>query len=117
MGDQELKLFALIGAGGYVVPRHMKAIGTVGGELKAAFDPSDSVGVIDSHFPDTQFLVEFERFDRHLDKLRRRGDKIEHRTGRKLNTILQLRLHPATIALKQKWTIRVLPKPDNSMCY
>ncbi len=139
--------FALIGAGGYVAPRHMKAIKATGGDLKVAFDPNDSVGVIDSYFPDASFFVEFERFDRHLDKLRRRGEKIDYvsicspnymhdahcrfalrsqadaicekplvlnpwnvdgleeiqnDTGRRISTILQLRLHPAIQALKQR---------------
>jgi UDP-N-acetyl-2-amino-2-deoxyglucuronate dehydrogenase len=139
--------FALIGAGGYVAPRHMKAIKVVGGDLKVAFDPNDSVGIIDSYFPDANFFVEFERFDRHIDKMRRRGEKIdyisicspnylhdahcrfalrsdtdaicekplvlnpwnidalaeiEQETGRKVSTILQLRLHPAIQALKSK---------------
>ncbi|MEA2978771.1 MAG: UDP-N-acetyl-2-amino-2-deoxyglucuronate dehydrogenase [Alphaproteobacteria bacterium] len=139
--------FALIGAAGYVAPRHMKAIKAVGGELKVAFDPNDSVGVIDSYFPDASFFVEFERFDRHVDKLRRRNEKIEYvsicspnylhdahcrfalrsdadaicekplvlnpwnidglaeiqaTTGRRISTILQLRLHPAIKALKEK---------------
>src|SRR3954469_20898575 len=70
--------FALIGAAGYVAPRHLKAMKAVGGVLKAALDPSDSVGVMDSHFPDANFFTEFERFDRHIDKLRRRGDKIDY---------------------------------------
>jgi len=139
--------FALIGAAGYVAPRHMQAIKAVGGELKVAFDPNDSVGVIDSHFPEASFFVEFERFDRHVDKLRRRGGKIDYvaicspnylhdahvrfalrsqadaicekplvlnpwnidglaeiekETGRRISTILQLRLHPALLALKRK---------------
>jgi UDP-N-acetyl-2-amino-2-deoxyglucuronate dehydrogenase len=139
--------FALIGAAGYVAPRHMKAIKAVGGNLKVAFDPSDSVGIIDSHFPDAHFFTEFERFDRHLDKMNRRGEKIdyvsicspnylhdahcrfamrsdadaicekpvvlnpwnidglqeiERHTGRTVSTILQLRLHPAIKALKEK---------------
>jgi len=139
--------FALIGAAGYVAPRHMRAITDVGGDLIAAFDPADSVGQIDSYFPDTRFFVEFERFDRYIDKLRRRGEatdyvsicspnylhdahvrfalrsgadaicekplalnpwnidglaEIEQSTGRKVNTILQLRLHPSIIALKEK---------------
>lgn len=125
----------------------MRAIKAVSGELKVAFDPNDSVGVIDSHFPDASFFVEFERFDRHIDKLRRRGEKIdfmsicspnylhdahcrfglragsdvvcekplvlnpwnidglaeiEQETGRKVSTILQLRLHPAIQELKRK---------------
>ena len=70
--------FALIGAAGYVAPRHMKAIKAVGGELKVAFDPNNSVGIIDSHFPDAHFFTEFERFDRHIDKMSRRGEKIDY---------------------------------------
>lgn len=139
--------FALIGAAGYIAPRHMKAIKAVDGDLKVAFDPNDSVGIIDSHFPQAHFFTEFERFDRHVDKLRRRGERIdyvsicspnylhdahirfglragsdvicekplvlnpwnidglieiERDSGRKVNTILQLRLHPAIQALKEK---------------
>lgn len=139
--------FALIGAAGYIAPRHLKAMKAVGGELKVAFDPADSVGVMDSFFPDASFFVEFERFDRHVDKLRRRGEgidwitvcspnylhdahcrfalransnaicekplvlnpwnidglaEIEHETGQKISTILQLRLHPAIQDLKKK---------------
>eukprot|EP01035_Chromulina_nebulosa_P045828 gene45828-62064_t len=63
--------FALVGAAGYIAPRHMTAIRAVGGRLVAALDPNDSVGIIDSHFPDAHFFTEFERFDRHIDKLRR----------------------------------------------
>jgi UDP-N-acetyl-2-amino-2-deoxyglucuronate dehydrogenase len=139
--------FALIGAGGYVAPRHMKAIKAVGGDLRVAFDPNDSVGIIDSYFPSAHFFTEFERFDRHVDKLKRKGERIdfmsicspnylhdahcrfamrseanaicekplvlnpwnidgleqiEQHTGRKVSTILQLRLHPAIVALKEK---------------
>ncbi len=139
--------YALIGAAGYIAPRHMRAIKDTGGDLISAFDPSDSVGVMDSFFPDTRFFTEFERFDRHIDKKRRAGDKIdyisicspnylhdahvrfglrsdshvicekplvlnpwnidglqelENDTGRRVYTILQLRLHPAIIALKEK---------------
>jgi len=139
--------FALIGAAGYVAPRHMKAIKAVGGDLVVAFDPNDSVGVIDSYFPDASFFVEFERFDRFIDKSRRRGVKvdyvsicspnylhdahcrfalrsgadaicekplvlnpwnidglqeIEQETGRRISTILQLRMHPAVQALREK---------------
>jgi UDP-N-acetyl-2-amino-2-deoxyglucuronate dehydrogenase len=72
-----MQTFALIGAAGYVAPRHMRAIRDVGGQLVAALDPSDSVGVIDSFFPEARFFVEFERFDRHLDKLRRKGEGID----------------------------------------
>lgn len=142
-----MKTFALIGAAGYIAPRHMRAIKAVGGDLRVAFDPNDSVGIIDSHFPDASFFVEFERFDRYVDKLRRRGEKIDYvsicspnylhdahsrfalrsdadaicekplvlnpwnidglreietETGRKISTILQLRLHPTIQALKQR---------------
>lgn len=69
--------FALIGAAGYVAPRHMKAIKENGHELVAALDPNDSVGIIDSYFPDAHFFTEFERFDRHLEKLRRRGEGVD----------------------------------------
>ncbi len=56
----------------------MKAIKAVGGDLKVAFDPNDSVGIIDSYFPEAHFFTEFERFDRHVDKLRRRGEQIDY---------------------------------------
>ncbi len=65
------KKFALVGAAGYVAPRHMRAIQETGNQLIAALDPSDSVGILDSYFPDAHFFTEFERFDRHIDKLRR----------------------------------------------
>jgi len=139
--------FALLGAAGYVAPRHMKAIKEIGGDLVAAMDPSDSVGVLDSYFPDAQFFVELERFDRHLDKLRRAGDPVryvsicspnhlhdahvrfalhggadaicekplvlnpwnidaladvEASTGRAISTIMQLRLHPDVLALRDR---------------
>jgi len=67
--------FALIGAAGYIAPRHMKAIKATGNELVAALDPMDSVGIIDSYFPNADFFIEPERFDRHLDKLKRKGEK------------------------------------------
>jgi len=72
------KSFALIGAAGYVAPRHLRAIKDVGGDLKVALDPNDSVGVLDSYFPDARFFVEYERFDRHLDKLSRAGQGIDY---------------------------------------
>lgn len=144
-----LRNFALIGAAGYIAPRHMQAIKATGNQLAAAVDPNDSVGIIDSYFPDASFFTEFERFDRHLDKIRRRGGseavdyiaicspnylhdshmrfalrsgtdaicekplvlnpwnidgllEIERATGRKINTILQLRVHPAIIALRER---------------
>ena len=140
--------YALVGASGYIAPRHMKAIKDTGGELVVAFDPNDSVGILDSHFPDAHFFTEFERFDRHVDKLRRRGERldyvsiaspnylhdahcrfalragadaicekplvlnpwnidgladIEKDTGKRIFSILQLRLHPAIIALRDKF--------------
>lgn len=67
------KKFALIGAAGYIAPRHMKAIRETGNELIAALDPFDSVGIMDSYFPEARFFTEPERFDRHLDKLRRKA--------------------------------------------
>lgn len=67
--------FALTGAAGYIAPRHMKAIRDTGHRLVAACDPHDSVGVLDSYFPDTAFFTEYERFDRHLEKLRRAPDE------------------------------------------
>jgi len=140
--------FALIGAAGYIAPRHMRAIKDTGNNLVTALDKFDSVGIIDSYFPDAFFFTEPERFDRHLDKLRRKGDQkidyvsicspnylhdshlrlalrnqanaicekplvlnpwnadalmeIEKETGKSVNTILQLRLHPAIIALKKQ---------------
>lgn len=142
-----MKSFALIGAAGFVAPRHMIAIRDTGNELVAAMDKSDSVGIIDSYFPNAAFFVEFERFDRHLEKLKHQGRRvdyvsicspnylhdahirfglrygadvicekpivlnpwnidaiqdIEQETGHRVNCILQLRLHPAVIALKEK---------------
>lgn len=139
--------FALIGAAGYIAPRHLRAIKDNGGELIAALDPSDSVGIIDSHFPEARFFTEFERFDRFVDLNRRSGQPIsyisicspnylhdahirfalrsgadaicekpivlnpwnldalealEADTGRKVHTILQLRLHPAILELRQR---------------
>ena len=73
-----MKNFALIGAAGYIAPRHMKAIKETGNNLIAAFDPFDSVGIIDSYFPDAAFFTEFERFDRHLEKLKRKDLKIDY---------------------------------------
>jgi UDP-N-acetyl-2-amino-2-deoxyglucuronate dehydrogenase len=143
-----MKNFVLIGAGGYIAPRHMKAIKDTGNNLLAAFDPNDSVGIMDSYFPDASFFTEFERFDRYIDKLRRQQSsqavdyvsicspnylhdshirfalrsnadaicekpivlnpwnidalqEIEKDTGRKVHTVLQLRLHPAIIELKK----------------
>jgi UDP-N-acetyl-2-amino-2-deoxyglucuronate dehydrogenase len=69
--------FALIGAAGYIAPRHMKAIKDTDNVLVAALDKNDSVGIIDSFFPDAAFFIEPERFDRHLDKLRRNKEKVD----------------------------------------
>lgn len=144
-----MKNFALIGAAGYIAPRHMEAVRATHNRLIAAMDPSDSVGIIDSYFPEASFFTEFERFDRHLDKLRRRKEvdaadyisicspnylhdshirfalrsnadvicekplvlnpwnidglvEIERSTGRKVNTVLQLRVHPAIVKLRER---------------
>ena len=143
-----MKNFALIGVGGYIAPRHMKAIKETGNNLVAAVDKNDSVGIMDSYFPHANFFTEFERFDRHVEKLRRENagkevryvsicspnylhdahirfalrahadaicekplvlnpwnidalQEIENESGRRVNTILQLRLHPSIVALKK----------------
>jgi len=142
-----MKEFALIGAAGYIAPRHMQAIRDTGNDLVAAIDTNDSVGIMDSYFPNAAFFTEFERFDRHLEKLKRGGQKVdyvsicspnylhdahirfglrygadvicekpivlnpwnidaleelEHETGHHIYNILQLRLHPSIIALREK---------------
>jgi len=144
-----VKNFALIGAAGYIAPRHMKAIKETGNRLVAALDKHDAVGIMDSYFPDSSFFVEFERFDRHMEKLRRKGEEervhyvsiaspnylhdshirfalrvgadpicekplvlnpwnldaiadLEKENDNKVHSILQLRLHPAIRALKEK---------------
>jgi len=137
-----------MGAAGFVAPRHLKAIDQTGSKLLAAFDPNDSVGIIDSYFPKAHFFTEFERFDRYIEKIRleeqqsidymsvctpnylhdahvrfalRNGAdaicekplvlnpwnaealaNLEANSSNKVNTILQLRLHPSIIALKEK---------------
>jgi UDP-N-acetyl-2-amino-2-deoxyglucuronate dehydrogenase len=73
-----MKKFALIGAAGYIAPRHMKAIKDTGNSLSAAYDKFDSVGVMDAHFPDADFFIEFERFDRHIEKLKRDSHQIDY---------------------------------------
>jgi UDP-N-acetyl-2-amino-2-deoxyglucuronate dehydrogenase len=135
-----MKNFALIGVAGYIAPRHLQAIRDTKNNLIAALDKFDTVGILDSYFPDADFFTEFERFDRHLDKQRRQGNKIDYvsictpnylhdshirfsicekplvlnpwnvdaleeiekETGKKVFTILQLRLHPSIIALKKE---------------
>jgi UDP-N-acetyl-2-amino-2-deoxyglucuronate dehydrogenase len=143
------KNFAITGVGGYVAPRHLRAIKETGNNLVAAVDPADSVGILDGFFRDVAFFTEFERFDRHIEKLRRADEtkridylsicspnylhdahcrfalrvgadaicekplvlnpwnidalaELEEESGRKINTILQLRVHPALIALREK---------------
>lgn len=76
--NYKMKNFALIGAAGYIAPRHMKAIKDTGNNLTAAFDKFDSVGVIDSFFPDADFFTEFERFDRHVEKMKRTENRIDY---------------------------------------
>ncbi len=142
-----MSTFGLMGAAGYIAPRHMQAIKTTGHDLVAALDPSDSVGILDSYFPNCHFFTEFERFDRHIDKRKRSERKVDYmsicspnylhdshirfalRSGchaicekplvlnpwnidalkeferdydRRIHTILQLRLHPSIIALKEQ---------------
>jgi len=142
-----MKDFALIGVAGYIAPRHLQAIRDTKNNLVAALDKFDTVGILDSYFPSADFFTEFERFDRHLDKQRRQGKKIDYvsictpnylhdshirfalrhqadaicekplvlnpwnvdalgeiekETGKKIYTILQLRLHPSIIALKKQ---------------
>lgn len=71
--------FALIGTAGYIAPRHLKAIRDTGNKLIAAVDPHDSVGLLDSFSFETRFFTEIERFDRHLEKLRRGSDSENNR--------------------------------------
>ena len=72
-----MKNFALIGVAGFIAPRHLKAIKETGNNLVAALDKFDQVGVLDSYFPNADFFTEFERFDRHIDKLKRQGTSID----------------------------------------
>ena len=73
-----MKNFALIGAAGFIAPRHLKAIKDTNNNLVAALDKFDSVGIIDSYFPQADFFTEFERFDRHLEKLKRRDTDLDY---------------------------------------
>jgi len=150
--------FALIGASGYIAPRHMKAIKDTNNELIAALDPYDGIGIIDSYFPQASFFTEFERFDRFVDKWHRDGNQkidyisiatpnylhdshirfalknqanaicekplvlnphnidqlkiIEKESGKKVYTILQLRLHNSIIALKDKISKELKDNPN-----
>ena len=142
-----MKNFALIGAAGYIAPRHLKAIKETGNNLVAAMDPNDSVGIMDSHFPDAEFFTEFEDFTAFVEDQAFHGNKLEYiaicspnylhashmkyalkngidvicekplvlnsedmdvlkdyeqKYGAKVNSILQLRLHPSIIALREK---------------
>lgn len=72
------KNFVIIGAAGYIAPRHMKAIQDLGHELVAVYDPCDSIGILDSYFPKAHYFKEFERFDRCLEKLKRGGTTIDY---------------------------------------
>lgn len=76
--DITMKKFALIGAAGYIAPRHLIAIRDTHNDLLAALDKFDSVGILDSYFPQAHFFTEFERFDRHIDKLKRKGMQIDY---------------------------------------
>jgi UDP-N-acetyl-2-amino-2-deoxyglucuronate dehydrogenase len=76
--DAAPKNFGLIGVAGYIAVRHLKAIKETGNNLLASLDPFDSVGLLDGYFPGSDFFVEFERFDRHFDKLKRTGTKIDY---------------------------------------
>ncbi len=76
--SEKNKNFAIIGVGGYIASRHLRAVQDTGNKLLASLDPSDSVGIIDSFFPESDFFVEFERFDRHIDKLRRTGTQVDY---------------------------------------
>jgi UDP-N-acetyl-2-amino-2-deoxyglucuronate dehydrogenase len=141
------KNFGIIGVAGYIAVRHLHAIKETGNNLLASLDKFDSVGRIDGYFPESDFFVEFERFDRHFDKLKRTGTKIDYvsicspnylhdshirfalrhqaeaicekpivlnpwnidalqeietETGRNIYTVLQLRLHPKLLELKEK---------------
>jgi UDP-N-acetyl-2-amino-2-deoxyglucuronate dehydrogenase len=145
--ESNSKNFGLIGAAGYIAVRHLRAIKDTGNNLLASLDKFDCVGILDGYFPHSDFFVEFERFDRHFDKLKRTGTKIdyvsicspnylhdshirfalrhqaeaicekpivlnpwnvdalqeiENETDHKIYTILQLRLHPKIIELKEK---------------
>ncbi len=79
MADEQ-KNFGIIGVAGYIAVRHLNAIKETGNNLLASLDKFDSVGIIDSYFPESDFFVEFERFDRHFDKLKRTGTKIDYVT-------------------------------------
>jgi len=103
------KNFAMTWVAGYIAPRHLRAIRDTGNKLVAAVDPHDSVGILDQYCFDVRFFTEFEQFDRHLEKplvinpwnLDALQD-LEEETGRKIYTILQLRVHPKLVSLREK---------------
>ena len=84
------KNFALIGAAGYIAPRHMTAIKKTSNNLLEVLDPNDNVGTIDSYFPQADFFTEFERFDLQIEKLRREGNNLEYISICSLNDLLRL---------------------------
>jgi UDP-N-acetyl-2-amino-2-deoxyglucuronate dehydrogenase len=153
-----MKNFAITGVGGYIAPRHLQAIRDTGNRLLAALDPHDAVGILDRYFDDVVYFREFERFDRFVEKVRRKGDaervhfvsicspnylhdahirfalrvgadaicekplvlnpwnldalaELEAETGRRVFNILQLRVHPSIVALKQRMAARPPGKP------
>jgi UDP-N-acetyl-2-amino-2-deoxyglucuronate dehydrogenase len=155
-----MKNFAITGVAGYIAPRHLQAIKETGNQLVAAVDPHDSVGLLDKYFPDVSFFTEFERFDRHLEKLRRENrdqkvdylaicspnnlhdahirlalrvganaicekplvlnpwnldalQELEKESSAKVFTVLQLRVHPALIELKEKLAKEKLKQKHN----
>ena len=156
-----MKNFAMTGVGGFVAPRHLKAIKDTGNRLVAAVDPHDAVGILDKYAFDVRFFTEIERFDRHLEKLKRGAEaervhfvsicspnylhdahirlalrsganaicekplvinpwnldalqELEQETGRRVYTVLQLRLHPQLIALRNK--LRAAPSTLHDVC-
>jgi len=153
-----MKNFALIGAAGYIAPRHMRAIKETGNSLVAAFDPYDGIGIMDSNFPEAEFFTEFELLESFIERSQRSEDGkieyisiaspnylhyshiraalqnkahaicekplvldtkeiddlhlIEKQTGKKIYTILQLRLHDSIIALKEKIAKELAQNPS-----
>ncbi|MCB9248549.1 MAG: Gfo/Idh/MocA family oxidoreductase [Ignavibacteriales bacterium] len=160
-----MKNFGITGVAGYIAPRHLKAIKDTGNNLIAALDPHDSVGILDSYFPDTKYFREFERFDRHLEKIKRTNNnhgidylticspnhlhdahirlalrlganaicekpivlnpwnldllqELEQESGKKVYTVLQLRVHPSLVKLKEKiLTEKIKTKKDITLTY
>lgn len=159
-----MKNFAITGVAGYIAPRHLQAIKDTNSILIAALDPHDSVGILDRFFPDVPFFTEFERFDRHLEKLKRSSveakidflsicapnhlhdahirlalrlganaicekplvlnpwnldalQELENESGGKVYTILQLRVHPSLIELKDKLKKEKSKKHDVTLTY